>query len=209
MNTFAKTLLSALILGAILLSSLPAAATPPPAIFDFTVNLTQANVWDGVGYVWEYQVTAAPQNNRGLSHWVLELCPRWFEATPPNFIDTSFFPNGLWTTPTKGGATGGDIYEVEYGLDPPTGALGLKYNFDSGNQLDAPGETDFFSFRLTESRTAVEIGWTAKDGNVPDDHGTVLGPECSSCPPPEIPEPTTLLLLGSGLLGGLVARRRR
>jgi len=184
-----------------------------PGGFDVNVTLLADNEWDGIGYVWRYQVCASPCTDKGLSHWSLSICDpenSWNLGEPDMlYFDLSFFGGSAPYSYTTGN---GVDYTVEFGLDPTTGVKGIKFehNDADGTQIGDTLACDTFAFRLTEQFDVVSRTWGAKSGQILD-FGAADGPACVPAPspaPPPVPEPATLLLVGLGLVGGVIARRR-
>jgi len=184
-----------------------------PKIFDVDVTLLAGNEWDGIGYVWQYEVCASPDTNKGLSHWTLSICDpenSWnLGEDDMLYFDLSFFSGSDPYFHTSGN----DVdYKVEFGADPTTGVKGIKFEHDDvdGTQIGGTLTCDTFEFRLTEVFDPVSRNWGAKGGQDLV-FGTADGPACVPAPPPApppVPEPATLLLVGLGLVGGVIARRR-
>lgn len=187
------------------------------AVFDIEVTLLAANEYDGVGYLWRYQVCASDQTNRGLSHWDLSICDAensWHLGEDDMlYFDLSFFSG---SDPYYYTSAQGMTYRVEFGTDPTTGVKGIKFEYagPDGGQIGDGLTCDTFEFRLTEYFNVEDRQWGAKGGQELD-YGTVGGPSCEPATPPPptpppIPEPATLTLLGLGglLLAGRARRRR-
>lgn len=192
-------------------------AVPTDPVFDVEASLLSVT-YDPVslGYVWTYQVCATPESNRGLSHWTMSICgdptvPVWdLELPEVDYFDLAFFS-------ASGGeyfytSASGNLYHVEFGTDPTTGLYGIKFNWESGYEIKG-GTCGTLAFRLDTSFNAIERTWSAKGATLVD-YGLALGPACAPdvpppTPPEALPEPGTMVLLGAGAVGALVARRYR
>ena len=104
---------------------------------------------------------------------------------------TTWFAFNSWRAPMWG-----DFYAKD-GKAPP-----LSDAYDSYTAAPNPGEFN----------AAWNAGFLDADPTVPIQDGAYMGhllvPDTDG-PPPPIPEPSTLLLLGSGLLGSIAVLRRR
>lgn len=156
-------------------------------------------------YVWRYRVdvvSGGGEHGHALSHWVLEL-PDCYIASPNLFQEME----------ASAGWGGGDrvrVYDPEaVSPDPTTGLYGLKWDHQSGDELDRAGEYDYFWFSAPTNED-IETDWAVKAGQGIIE-GEVSGPACPENPPSghEIPEPATMLLWGAGLVGTALAKRRR
>lgn len=159
-------------------------------------------------YVWTYEVKVVKgEVGHALSNWVLEL-PECYISSPKLFKEIEA------SASTKGTVNGLRVYSVE-GFDytdahpePTSGHYGLKWNQVSGDELDAIGEYEYFSFAVPTSQD-IETDWAVKAGKNEVRDG-VAGPDCPDCGPgSSTPEPVSLLLFGGGLFGVGFFRKRR
>lgn len=145
-------------------------AAPAPPCFDVDVQYMGrefAFSKDGLShYEWHYRVTGRTCINRGLSHWVLDLCPDLYSklsAVSLQSVDNS--------------AAGGTVASYRYGTgnDPTTGISGLKWDFISGNAINVAGEYDDFSF--ISPGDVGSVRWSSRGSTILD-YGTTMGPTC-------------------------------
>ncbi len=166
---------------------LPALAAPATPCFKVTVQYTGRDysfTKDGMAYyVWHYRVTGAACINRGLSHWVLDLCPELYEKV--GTVSTQGVDNS---------APGGTVTNYRYGIgkDPTTGIAGLKWDYVSGNAINVAGEYDDFSF--VAPGNVGSVNWSAKGSTIVDS-GQTQGPVCGG--PIFLPVPTDLTTWGT------------
>lgn len=130
---------------------------------------------------WYYAVTATPQAERALSHWMLEINSCYRIIAPPEY-------SNYWT-PTDAEYGCGTTYNclaskcmVEWGKDPVTGIpYGIKYE-DCMQQLDpdyAP-VTHIYSFTVQGvpvNGGDVQVG--IKAGREKNVTSTITGPACT------------------------------
>ncbi|MFH1689790.1 MAG: PEP-CTERM sorting domain-containing protein [Candidatus Eisenbacteria bacterium] len=177
-----------------------------PTLFEWVVTQNANNSWH-YSYVFGHPDGAT-------SHFILEVSH--------NFTSNDIFNES------------GDFTKMEIGWHPATGldqpnpnmpedVYGIKFDEASGNvtqiEFDSwrvPVWKDFFAKDGVAGGYGVNTAWNkgftagdvdpldaARDGSV-DYH--ILAPDSTT---PPVPEPATLMLLGSGLLGSVAVLRRR
>lgn len=210
---------------AVLLFAPAAWACYYPETYTFNVSLVSKTVDDGRSgllgfdnwYVWKYEVEVIDdgtdvKSGATLKHWVLEL-PSCYLASPDLFqeIETS----AGWGRPDKV-----SVYDPE-AVDPPdseTELSGMKwifqrscdpYSWPLGDQDCWNIDYDYFWFSVPTD-VAIDTDWGVKAGKRCYSEvvtGTVDGP---ACPPSEvIPEPMSLVLMSTGIVGILIRKRRQ
>jgi len=155
----------------------PASAAPntPRGCFEVRVDylgrVPVANINNVQYYRWSYRVTGMGCISRGLNSWTLGLCAQTLSGLSQISLqsgDNSEPGDGVLTT-----------YTTKVGRDQLTNMFGLKWNFESGNPVDAVGECDDFSF--VASGAVTPIAWGAKGANFIAT-GTTFGPSCAPVP---------------------------
>ena len=138
---------------------------------DFLGRLPVQNIGGVQYYRWTYRVYGRTCINRGLSHWVLNLC----SGTQHKLWGVSSQSNDI-TDPLGGTVSN---YSYSMGPDPTTSVNGLKWDFVGGNAIDKANECDEFSFIASGQPTPTI--WAAKGSTIVVS-GTVIGPGCSPVP---------------------------
>jgi PEP-CTERM motif len=124
----------------------------------------------------------------------------------PSHVTSGFGP--LWDT--TGGGTMDGFGKFDYVIDGPTGGSGLpSLTFDliaSGLNVSTFAFTTNDKGRDFAAHVSVTNSGGTCTGFISDGTGgSTTGGDCA----PEVPEPATMLLLGSGLLGAGFFRRRQ
>ncbi len=161
-------------------------------------------------YQWLYRVDVVGDSDapHGLSHLTFEIEDCYSEELLEIIASTAGFNNlgnlyGQTVDETR-------TYEIEYGMDGSTGIIGIKWNADpqpgdTDEELKEVGEYDLFWFSVPTMTTFNGQGLVKAGQDV--FYQDLLTPDCPECDMPEIPEPSSMLLLGSGLCA--VAMRRK
>lgn len=155
-------------------------------------------------YVWTYQVdvVSGGSTNRALSNWVLQL--------PNCYVESPYLFKEIAASAGQGGGDKIRVYDFEAKdtEDPNLGFKGLKWEFVSGDQMDQPGEYDYFWFSAPTDES-IDVDWGVKAGGKKV-FGDVEGPACPDCedPDPGVPEPMSMILFGAGLAGMALRKRR-
>lgn len=193
----------------------PAAqAVPQPYTFQISlVDIVEDTANAGLlgkptWYQWIYkiEIIADPQgsNHNGLSHTTIGL-------------EECFQGSLLETLEETAGANSGNLlglagnlsrnYQIETGTDGSTGLYGIKWDLTTDN-FETIGDYDYFWFSAPTDEGVLNSG-LVKRGRTTVVNTALLTPDCPQCEPPSVPEPSTMLLFGSGVLGFLVRKRKK
>lgn len=158
-----------------------------------------------VWYQWLYKVEVIPggDTHTGLSHFDVILQDCYDQVLLAAMTQTIGFNSG-----NLYGLSGDKVrtYSIEPGIDGSLSVYGIKWNTTSSEQLDAIGEYDYFWFSAPTMASisgsgAVKFGSNALFLDVPT-------PACPECHESVIPEPTTMLLFSTGLIGAVIRRKK-
>lgn len=149
------------------LSAGPAAARPPSCDVSGTTIDFLSEDCTVTNCTWKYKVC---QTGFALSHWVLGRCP-CFEGhiTEVGYIDAQ--GNSVVLPKCSEGQT---TPCWEFGLDPTTGLLGLKWD----NLPGPENECWTFYFTIDQDVDETEVKWTSKFAACAPGTGNVTGPVC-------------------------------
>lgn len=220
--TRTRLLAAALAIGIMLIPALASAYAG--ILLSSDSGILGTGAWITPGQTWlEWSVTQNPDDSwhysylfghpdGETSHFILEVSP--------TFTDNDIFDET------------GDFLGIELGLfeggpsnpEMPGSVYGIKFDDAWGtttgisfNSWREPMWGDFYAKNGTTPgtdmwNTAWNAGFTDPDPIAPIQDGAYMGhllvPDTDG-PPPPVPEPSTMLLLGSGLLGSIVALRKR
>lgn len=159
-------------------------------------------------YQWIYKVEAVEGGpGKGFSHFTIEL-EDCFNAALLDVIEGTAGANG--NPPNSSnllGLTGNALrtYTIVTGTDASTGLYGIKWELSGGDPFENVGDIDYFWFSAP-TNVPIENEGVVKHGQNLD--FTVLEtPDCPECDVSVIPEPATMLLFSTGLMG-LFFRRK-
>lgn len=159
-------------------------------------------------YQWLYEVKAVTGGSvkTGLSHFTvgLEDC---FSGALLSAVASTAGANG--NPPNAGnlsGLVGNELrtYTVSTGTDGSTGLYGIKWDLGTDN-FDNVGDIDYFWFSAPAGGAETNDVLVKRGGGTVE--ATLDTPACPECHEPAIPEPATVLLFSSGLVGTLIRRR--
>jgi hypothetical protein len=154
--------------------AVPAISAPkePGGCFDVRVDYLGrtpvANVKGVQYYRWSYRVTGTGCVTRSMDHFTLGLCAQTQQGLSQISLQSSDDTDavgGIFTS-----------YRAKIGKDGTTRLSGVKWDFQTGNPVDAVGECDDFSF--VASGAVTPISWGAKASNFIVT-GTTYGPACA------------------------------
>lgn len=161
-------------------------------------------------YQWVYkvEVVAGGDFHNGLSHFTHEILDCYDQNLLESIATTAGY-NGV--SPNGGNllALVGDkfrTYDIEVGTDGSTGVYGIKWDQTGDETLDAIGEYDYFWFSAPTNERITTTSLVKYSTHTAEYE--IDSPACPNCPKDVIPEPMSMMLLGSGF-AGLVGLRKR
>jgi hypothetical protein len=182
-NRQLKGAMALALLAALLLSGVAYAAMSSVTLGHYVIDLVSVTSGNGSAE-WVYAVSAnlanPPGMGQGLSHWTLAVSPECYAIVAPADGESYQTP----VDPAYGCGTDYNcttaVYDVVHGHDTPLDLYGIKYEFSSGEPLDADNlSTHIFTFTVSYAEQAYlgETGVGVKFGNNPVT-GLVDGPIC-------------------------------
>jgi hypothetical protein len=165
-------------------------------------SLTSKVTYDNGLYNYEYTWS---EPDKDISHIIIELC----FGTGLDVIDTSLIGDGIdaitfdtYTSSSHGGSNPGLAGSI----------FGFKIDFGDGVKTTTFNFTTHFAPMLGDVYAKDgRAGGPGGGGYVYANGSGIYVPSCDTCPPDmgEVPEPSTMALMGVGLLGAGILRLRR
>lgn len=158
-------------------------------------------------WIYRVDVVADPggNNQNGLSHTTIGLEDCFHRSLLSTLAQTAGANSGNLL-----GLTGNIVREYEapeVGTDGSTGLYGIKWNLADGeDNFETIGDYDYFWFSAPTDQGILNTALVKRGGDVVDTN--VLTPDCPDCQP-VVPEPSTIALFGTGVLGFLVRKRKK
>jgi len=192
-------------------------AKPTPYTFDMSlVDIVEDTANAGLlgkptWHQWIYKVEIVEdpngENHNGLSHFTLGLEDCFQGSLLDTLAETAGANSGNLLALT--GNIVRDYEDVEVGTDGSTGLYGIKWNLKDGeDNFETIGDYDYFWFSAPTDEGHLGTS-LVKRGRTSVVNTAILTPDCPECKPTVTPEPSTMLLFGTGAVGFLARRRRK